>query len=346
MRAAVTQAVGAMELVDVPEPPEPGPGQVIVGSMAVGICGSDYHFFSGHLTEEAGGGAKAFPKIQGHEVGGTVTAVGPDCRPDLEPGRPVALYPLSACGQCYPCRVGRPNTCDNFKLIGIHVNGGLQEQLLMPAAQVFPIDEGDAAVAAMAEPVSIAVRAVTRARIAEGEHVAVLGAGPIGQSVCLLARERGAEVLVIDPQESRLGLSREMGAHGLVWTNPDETVAHAREWAGGEGVPVAVDATGVPQAVRAAVDMAASAGRVAQVGMSGDEVSIRVGSLTEKELDILGVCCCGGGEFGEAVGAVERNSDTLRKLISHEYELERAPEAIDFAMNNPSQVMKVVIRGG
>jgi threonine dehydrogenase-like Zn-dependent dehydrogenase len=346
MRAAVTQAVGVMEMVDVPEPPEPGPGQVVVGSMAVGICGSDYHFFAGHLTEEAGGGPGAFPKIQGHEVGGTVMAVGPDCGPELEQGRPVALYPLSACGKCYPCRAGRPNTCDNFQLIGIHVDGGLQEHLLMPAAQVFPIDEDDAAVAAMAEPVSIAVRAVKRARIEPGEHVAVLGAGPIGQSVCLLARERDAEVLVVDPQESRLSLSREMGAEGLVWTNPDEVVAYAREWAGGEGLPVAVDATGVPQAVRAAVDMAASAGRVAQVGMSGEEVSLRVGSLTEKELDILGVCCCGGGEFGEAVAAVERNSGTVRKLISHEYGLERAPEAIDFAMNNPSEVMKVVIRGG
>src|SRR2546423_266801 len=216
--AAVTQAVGAMEVVDVPEPPDPGPGEVVIGSMAVGICGSDYHFFAGHLTEEAGG-------------------------------------------------------------------------------------------------------------------------GPIGQSVCLLARERGAEVLVIDPQESRLGLSRDMGAEGLRWTDRDEVIAFAREWAGGEGVPVAVDATGVPQAVRAAVDMAASAGRVVQVGMSGEEVSLRGGSLTEKGVDLLGGGCCGGGEFAEAVAAVERNSEIVRRLISHEFELERAPEAIDFAMSNPSDVM-------
>lgn len=345
MRAAVTQAVRDMRVVDVPEPPPPGPGEVAVGSMAVGICGSDYHFFSGHLTDEAGGGADAFPKIQGHEVGGTVAAVGEGCSRELEEGRPVALWPLQACGECYPCRVGRPNTCDNFKLIGIHVHGGLQEQLVLPESQVFAIDEDDAAVAAMAEPVSIGVRAVHRARIEPGEHVVVLGAGPIGQSVCLLARERDANVLMVDPQESRLELGREMGADALVWGERDEVVRHAREWAGGEGVPVAVDATGVPDAVRAAVDMAASAGRVVQVGMSGDEVSLRVGSFTEKELDMLGVSCCGGGEFAEAVAAVERNSDTLRRLISHEFELERAPEAIEFAMSNPSEVMKVVIRG-
>jgi L-gulonate 5-dehydrogenase len=332
-----------MELVDVPEPPQPGKGQVVVGGMTVGICGSDYHFFSGHLTAEAGGGL--FPRIQGHEVAGTVMAVGDGCDAALEPGRPVALHPLSACGTCYPCRAGRPNTCDNFQLIGIHVDGGLQEQLVMPADQVFPIEHDDPAIGAMAEPISIGVRAVKRARIEEADRVVVLGAGPIGQSICLLARERGAGVLVVDPQESRLGLSREMGADGLVWTTSDEVVEHARDWAGGEGVPVAMDATGVPQAVRAAVDMAASAGRVVQVGMSGEEVSLRVGSFTEKELDMLGVCCCGGGDFADAVAAVERNADTVRKLISHEFELERAPEAIEFAMSNPSEVMKVVIRG-
>jgi L-gulonate 5-dehydrogenase len=332
-----------MEVVDVPDPPEPGPGQVLVGAMSVGICGSDYHFFSGHLTEEAGGGR--FPRVQGHEVAGTVMAAGEGCSPELEEGRPVALHPLSSCGECYPCRAGRPNTCDNFQLIGIHVDGGLQERLLMPESQVFPIDEDDAAVGAMAEPISIGVRAMKRARVEPGEHVVVLGAGPIGQSVCLLARERGAEVLVVDPKESRLELSREMGATTLAWTTADEVVEFARDWAGGEGVPVAVDATGVSHAVRAAVDMAASAGRVAQVGMSAEEVSLRLGSFTEKELDMLGVCCCGGGEFAEAVAAVERNSRTVRRLISHEFELERAPEAIDFAMSNPSEVMKVVIRG-
>ncbi|MGZ4202958.1 MAG: alcohol dehydrogenase catalytic domain-containing protein [Thermoleophilaceae bacterium] len=345
MRAAVTQAVGTMRVVDVPEPPEPGPGEVLVGSMAVGICGSDYHFFSGHLTDAAGGGAEAFPKIQGHEVAGTVAAVGPDCRDELEAGTQVALWPLTACGHCYPCSVGRSNTCDNFQLIGIHVDGGLQQLLRMPQDHVYRTSETDPAVAAMAEPVSIAVRAVKRSRIEQGERMVILGAGPIGQSICLLARERGADVLVVDPQESRLRLSAEMQADTLVWEDRDQVVKAARDWSGGEGPPVVADATGVPDAVRAMVDMVASAGRVVQVGMSGDEVPLRVGSFTEKELDMLGVCCCGGGEFGDAVAAVERNRDTLRRLISHEFPLEEAPDALAFAMNNPSDVMKVVIRG-
>lgn len=344
MRAALTKAPGAIEVVEVPEPTPAQPGEVIVGSMAVGVCGSDYHFLSGHLTEAAGGGASAFPKVQGHEIAGTIEEVGPGCRPELDLGQPVAMWPLTSCGECYPCGVGRPNVCDNFALIGIHVDGGLQERLRVSQDQVFPTSEENPSVAAMAEPVSIAVRAVDRAAIQEGERVVVLGAGPIGQSVCLVAGERGASVLVVDPQEGRLGLSQKMGAETLVWTGRDEVVRQAREWSGGDGPPVVVDATGVPDAVRAMVDMAASAGRVVQVGMSGEEVPLRIGSFTEKELDLLGVSCCSGEEFEQAVGVVERNSSTVAQMISHEFPLERAPEALDFAMNNPHEVMKMVIR--
>jgi L-gulonate 5-dehydrogenase len=163
--------------------------------------------------------------------------------------------------------------------------------------------------------------------------------------VCLVARERGAEVLLVDPQERRLGLGEEIGAETLAWTSAPEVVAAARRWAGPAGPPVAVDATGAPAAGRAMVDMVASAGRAIQVGMSVDEVSLRIGSLTEKELDLLGVSCCGTGDFAEAVAVVERNGATLARMISHEFALEQAPEALRFAMDNPGDVMKMVIRG-
>jgi threonine dehydrogenase-like Zn-dependent dehydrogenase len=341
MRAAVTEGVGAMSVRERPEPASPGRTQVVVHPEAVGICGSDYHFFTGELSEAAGGAR--FPRVQGHEVGARITAVGPGCRPELQVGRRVALWPLHACGRCYPCSVGRENTCDDFKLIGIHIDGGLQEGLAIGQDQVFPIDSDDPALAAMVEPVSIAVRAVERARVQAGERVVVLGAGPIGQCVGLVARERGGEVLMIDLQESRLRLARELGAEPLAWGGRDEAVTSARRWSGGAGPPVVVEATGAPDAVRAMVEMVASAGRAVQVGMSGEEVSLRVGSLTEKELDLLGVSCCGSEEFHEAVRVVERNGAQLERLISHRFPLARAPEAVRYAIENPTEVMKVVI---
>src|SRR3984885_5019529 len=160
MHAAVTERIGSIIVGDRPEPPDPGPGEVLIRPEAVGICGSDYHFFTGELSDAAGG--SQFPRVQGHEVAATIAALGRDCRAGLEVGQRVALWPLRACGGCYPCSVGRPNACDNFELIGIHRDGGLQEGLITGQEQVFGIDASDGAVAATAAPVSIAGRAVRR----------------------------------------------------------------------------------------------------------------------------------------------------------------------------------------
>jgi threonine dehydrogenase-like Zn-dependent dehydrogenase len=345
LRAAVAERVGSMRVVDRPEPPPPAPGEVVVRPEAVGICGSDYSLFSGHMSAAAGG--SQFPRVLGHEVGATIVAAGPGCREELAAGRRVAMLPISSCERCYPCRVGRPNACDDFRLVGIHSDGGMQELLTLPEGQVYPAEVADGAVAAMAEPVSVAVHAVHRARITAGEPVVVLGAGPIGQCLTLVAGERGAPVLVVDLQDSRLEMARANGAaETLRWTDAADVVAQARAWAGDGGPPVVIDATGVPAAVRAMVDMVASAGRAVQVGMSPDEVPLRIGSLTEKELDLLGASCCQPGEFAEAVAVVERHPEAMARLVSHEFPLAQAPEALRFAMSNPTEVMKVMIRNG
>jgi len=342
MRAAVTEAVGAVALLDRAEPPQPGSGEVLLTPEAVGICGSDYHFFLGELSDEAGG--SQFPRVLGHEVGARIAALGPGCRDGLAVGQLVAVWPLIACGHCYPCSVGRPNTCDNFKLIGIHLDGGLQQQLVAGQEQVFPIDVQSASVAAMVEPLSVAVQAVRRAAVQADEHVVVFGAGPIGQCICLVAREYGARVLVIDTQPNRLPLSAQLGADTLVWTTAEQVIEEARRWAGPGGPPVVFDATGAAAAVAAMVEMVASAGRAVQVGMSNQEVSLRLGILTEKELDLLGSSCCDSSGFAEAVRIAEQQADALTRMISHEFPLERFPEAMQFAIDNPTEVMKVVIR--
>src|SRR4051794_22353281 len=284
MRAAVTEAPGTMTIRDdAREPGPPGLGEVVVRPEAVGICGSDFHFYAGELHELVGATP---PRVQGHEVAAVVEATGPDCRDELAPGTRVALWPLSPCGACRPCRLGRGNVCESFSLIGIHTDGGLQDRLTMPEAQVFPIALDRPEVAALAEPMSIAVRAMNRGRIAHGERVVVLGAGPIGQALAVAARERGAGVLLVDRLERRLAVGRGLGADAVAWTDAGAVVAAARDWAGAPGPPVVVDATGAPPAIRAAVDMAPSAGRVVIVGMGPDEVALRVGSFTEKELDV------------------------------------------------------------
>ena len=343
MLAAVTEGVGSVTVMERNDPAQPGPAEVLIAPEAVGICGSDYHFFLGELSAAAGG--DQFPRVLGHEVGARVVAAGPGCSDRLSPGELVALWPLMACGDCYPCSVGRANACDNFKLIGIHLDGGLQQRLVVPETQVFPISAQSPAVAALVEPLSIAVQAVRRAGVTAGERVVVFGAGPIGQCICLVARDRGAEVLVVDLQDSRLPLSAEMGADTLTWTSADEVIDAAREWGGAGGPAVVFDATGAAAAVAAMLQVVASAGRAVQVGMSNHEVPVRIGLLTEKELDLLGVSCCDRDGFAEAVEIAERNQRMLERMVSHRFSLQRFPEALRFAIDNPTDVLKVVILG-
>ena len=142
MRAAVTREPNVMEMADVPDAPDPGPGQARVRIEAVGLCGSDYHLFTGEIGSTTVHGPQ-FPKIQGHEVSAVVEQLGPDAPSHLEEGQRVALWPLRGCGECYACSVGRANTCPAFCLIGVHIDGALAERLTLPVEQLFPVGDID-----------------------------------------------------------------------------------------------------------------------------------------------------------------------------------------------------------
>ena len=342
MRAAVTRAPSLMEVVDVPEPRTPLAGEVLLRPEAIGLCGSDYHYFLGDLGGIEDPSA-LYPRIQGHELSATVEAVGSE-ETAVRPGDRVAVWPVAACGHCYPCRIGRPNVCARISLVGIHVDGALQERLLVPAAQVFPVGDLDAVTAALVEPVSIAVRTIVRGGIGAGDRVVVFGAGPIGQAVALAATDRGAAVLLLDRQEQRLEHGRPIGADMAAVETGGDAVARAREWAGAEGPEVVVEATGAPELLQQALDLVSPAGRVVVVGLSDSDAPVRVGRLPFKEIDVLGVSCCNGEEFAAAVDLVSRRRDVAAPLVTHEFSLEQAPEAIDYALHNPAEVMKAVVR--
>jgi L-gulonate 5-dehydrogenase len=333
-----------MGLAEVPEPPDPGPGQVLVRPEAVGICGSDYHFLTGEIVTPPEFGPQ-FPRIQGHEVAARIAALGPDCPPGLEIGQRVALFPMSWCGECYACTHGRKNACPNFRIIGVHVEGALADYLTIAAERVFPVADLAAPLAAFCEPMSISVHAVARGEVARGEPVVVLGGGPIGQSVALCALDRGARVLMTDLVDSRLELARANGIE-VVNAAKEDAVAAARGWAGTAGPPVVFECVGVPATVRQAVDMVSSAGRVIVVGIGHAQVSLPINAFTEREISILGSTVCTHEDFGEAIRMVGAYREAVGRLITHERPLEEAVEAVAYAMDNPDEVMKMVIRSG
>jgi threonine dehydrogenase-like Zn-dependent dehydrogenase len=341
----VTTARRRIDVVDVPAATAPGPGQVLVRPEAVGICGSDFHYFLGDIgTFEDP--SVLYPRIQGHEFAATIEEIGPDAPAHLQTGERVAVWPVVACGRCYPCSINRGNACANINLVGIHFDGALQEQLVLPAAQVFPVGDLEPETAALVEPVSIAVRTVVRGRVAARERVVVLGAGPIGQAVALAASDRGASVLLVDRIPSRLEAGKAFGAELLDAAGGDDAFAAAREWSGGDGPEVVVEATGVPALVKPALELVAPAGRVVVVGLSADDAPIRVGALPFKEIDVLGVSCTGAAEFSDAVELVRRRREDAAGLVTHDFGLEQAPEAFAYAMEHPAEVMKAVVRIG
>ena len=342
MKAAVTERPGTMRIIDVPDADAPGDGEVLVRPEAVGLCGSDFHYFLGHLGDAVG--PDLYPRVQGHEFAGVLDAVGPDCPAGLRAGERVAVWPLTACGHCYPCRIGRRNVCSNINLVGIHRDGALQERVRVPADQVFPVGDLGPTVSALIEPVSIAVRAIVRARIEAGEKAVVFGAGPIGQAVACAAIDRGASVLLVDRVASRVQRGRAVGADPLVLADDADLVAAGREWSGDEGPEVVFEATGVPELVQTAVRLVSQAGRVVVVGLSTHDAPLRVGDLAFREIDVLGVSCCNGDEFAEAVSLVARRQEALAGLITHDFSLDETPMAIDYAIRHPAEVMKAMIR--
>ena len=331
-----------MEVADVGEPGEPGSGELLVRPESVGLCGSDFHYFHGDigLTEDPD---DLYPRIQGHEFSAIVEQVGPECPAGLAAGQRVAIWPVTACGHCACCRMGRENACENISLIGIHRNGALQELLHVPARQAFPVDIDDPRLAAFVEPMSIAVRTIVRGRVEPGERVLVLGAGPIGQAVAIAALDRGASVLLADRVAARLDRCASGASLALATGDEGDLLARVRDWAGGELPEVVVEATGSKQAMRASLDLVAAAGRVLVVGLSSHEVPLRVGALPFRELDVLGVSTCQSVDFAAAAELVQRRRASVLPLITHEFPLEEAPYAIGFAVDHPAEVLKAVV---
>jgi threonine dehydrogenase-like Zn-dependent dehydrogenase len=332
----VTQGESAMALVERPWPGEPGAGEVVLRPEVVGVCGSDVHLFHGRLGD-------VFPRVQGHEISAVVEAVGPGVD-RVRTGDRVAVWPVLACGKCYPCSIGRENVCANIAIIGAHVDGALQERLCVPASQAFAVGDLAPAVTAFVEPASIGVRTVVRARVSAEDRVVVLGAGPIGQAVCLAARDRGAAVLLADRVPERLEHGRAMGAQEVVCGDAAAVLGQAREWAGPDGVGVLIETTGVPAVVRRAMEVTAPAGRLVLVALSHEEVSLPLGDFPIRELDVLGVSCCNASEFADAVDLVRRHEAAVARLITDEFAFEQAPEALEYVAGGSPELMKAVIQ--
>jgi threonine dehydrogenase-like Zn-dependent dehydrogenase len=335
MRQLVTVAPRRVEFRDAPEP-VPAIGDAVVAVEAVGICGSDVHFYTGEHPYSR------FPNVQGHEFAGRVLSVPADYKGEIHVGQRVAVEPLLMCGHCLPCRRGRGNCCVNMRTLGAQTDGALSERIAVPVNLLYPVDDLPPDLAALVEPVSIGLHAVKRSGLQAGDLAVAYGAGPIGQAILLAAQDCGARLLVIDLEPKRLALAAQLGAEAVINPREEEVAERVAAWTGGDGPVVVFEATGVPSVLRAAIDLVAPSGTVVVVGLSTESVPIPMVLFTRKELAIVG-SRNNAGVFGLAVELVRRNRDRASRLISHRFPFDRAPDAFELAYTSPATTEKVMI---
>jgi L-idonate 5-dehydrogenase len=341
MRAAVIHAPRDLRIDESPEP-DAGPGQVRVRIQAGGICGSDLHYY---LHGGFGTIRIKEPMVLGHEVAGVVESVAPDVT-SVSPGQIVAVNPSLPCHDCRYCRMGLQNQCLNMRFYGSamvfpHVQGGFRELLVVDADRAVPISE-DVSVyeAAFAEPLAVALHAVSRAGALLGKRVLVAGAGPIGALTVAAARAAGAgEIVATDLHDAALEAARKVGADRAinVARSPDALAAFEGE----KGYfDVMFEAAGSEATLLGGLKVVRARGTIVQIGQ-GAQASLPMSMLVTKEIDLIGTFRF-HAEFALAVDMIAHRRIDVRPLLTDVIPLADAVRAFELAADR-TRAMKVQI---
>ncbi|MFK0386486.1 L-idonate 5-dehydrogenase [Agrobacterium sp. NPDC090273] len=339
MKAVVIHAAKDLR-VEEKEVESLGPGQVEVAIEAGGICGSDLHYYN-----HGGFGTVRVrePMILGHEVAGTIKALGAGVS-GLAVGDRVAVSPSRPCNSCEYCLAGQQNHCLNMRFYGSampmpHIQGAFRQRLVAEAWQCHKVAQGVSInEAAMAEPFAVTLHAVNRAGALLGKRVLVTGCGPIGALAIIAARAHGArEVVATDVMDAVLEKALEIGADRVinVATNPEALAAYS---ANKGYFDVQFEASGNERAVRSGLEVLRPRSTVVQLGLGGD-VSIPQNMVVAKEIEMKGTFRF-HEEFGLAVDLINQGRVDLSPLLTSVYPIDNAVTAFE-AAGDRSKSMKV-----
>jgi L-iditol 2-dehydrogenase len=316
--------------------PIPAPDQVLIRVTAVGVCGSDLHWF-----DEAGIGDAQItrPLVLGHEFAGVVESQSSPLH-----GQRVAVDPAIPCQVCEFCLEGSPNLCANLRFAGHGLtDGGLQEFIVWPERFLYPLpDRLSDADGAMLEPLGVALYAVDLADLKPGMVVGVFGCGPIGLLIIQLAHLSGAaQIIATDRMPHRLEAARAFGATDVFLV--DETWVDEPVWkaSGERGLPVAFEVAGENQAVETAMAAARPGGRVVLVGIPYPDVTMFTASTARRKGLTLQLCRRMKFTYPRAIRLVEQGLVDVRSLVTHHFPLTQAEQA--FRMAQARQGLKVII---
>lgn len=328
---------GRLERFHSTEPEAPGPGQALVQVRSIGICGTDVHAFFGRQP------FFDYPRILGHELGVEVLAVGEGVE-GLPIGARCAVLPYLECGHCVACRRGRPNCCADLKVLGVHVDGGMRERMLVPADKLFFHPDLTFDQLALVETLGIGAHAVARAGVEANETVLVVGLGPIGLGAVQAARARGAEVVAVDAAESRLRFAREVFGVERTFAVSDDLEDRLASGLGGDLPTAVLDATGHPGSMDRAPTLCAPSGRVVFVGLHKGEVRFQDPLFHRRELTLMASRNGTAAEFREVLGGMASGAIDTTPWITHETRLDRIADDLPKFADPASGVLKAVLR--
>ncbi len=319
------------------EVPPPGPGEVQIDVAYCGICGTDLHIYLGHMDQRVG-----FKRTIGHEMSGIISAIGEGVT-GLSAGQHVVVRPLDHCGNCPACNAGHEHICHNLKFIGIDTEGAFQEKWNVPSHTIHVLpDELDLSHAALIEPLAVACHDVKRGRVAKGEDVLVIGGGPIGMLVALVARHAGGNVTISEINENRLAYAAKLGFAAL---NPRETdvakVIHERT--GGKGADVVFEVSGSQPGVDLMTDAAATRGRIVMVAIHATKPQIDLFRFFWRELELSGARVYHKKDYDEAMRLLAEGVVDCKSFITDIQPLDAIQGAFEALTSNPN-AMKSMIR--
>jgi threonine 3-dehydrogenase len=345
MRAIRKMAPGpGAELVELPVP-TPGEGEVLVRVHAASICGTDLHIYD--WNEWAERRIDGLPMTFGHEVAGTIEAVGAEVH-HLEPGAFVAAETHIACGQCSTCRTGRAHICENLRILGVDTEGAFADFVVLPAENAWVVGEGiHPDVASIMEPFGNGVHAAFGTGGGEDiatNPVAVIGCGPIGLFAVGIARSLGAwKVVAIEPNPHRLDLASAMGADLLIDPTSIDPVAAVMEATNGGGAEVVLEMSGNAKAIDQGTRMLARGGRLSLLGLPDGPVTLDLADqVIFKEARLQGIT---GREmfrtWQQTTTLLSTGRVDVTPVITHRFGLERFEEA--FATTASGRSGKVIL---
>ncbi|WP_433438196.1 zinc-dependent alcohol dehydrogenase [Nonomuraea sp. CA-141351] len=313
----------------------PGPGELQVAVAYCGLCGTDLHIVHGDMDARV-----RTPLVFGHETSGTVAAIGTGVE-GWKVGDPLTVMPLVWDGTCPACLAGHQHICQNLVFVGIDSPGGLQQRWNVPASIAVPLPTDlDLRTAALVEPVAVAVHDVRRSGLQVGDHAVVLGGGPIGVLIAVVARDAGAHVMVAEVDASRRSRVAELGIEVIDPASTD-MVAEVERWTNGVGADVVFEVSGAAAAARSTTALAKVRGTIVVVAIHSAARELDLQRVFWRELRLLGARVYQRSDFERAVDLLSRRRIPAEALISGVVPLEETASAIDDL--SAGRAMKILV---